>query len=146
MTRTPDKHSGFTIIEIMIVVIVIAILASIGTASYIAVQNRAKTTAGQAYASQVAEKAKTFKKFRASFPTVAQLKANPPVVPESRLDDASTVISPTLTTQKSKATYSDGENIAYRYVNTEVACVFYWDYQENTHKVILLGNTHSDCT
>lgn len=140
-------RSGFTLVEIMIVIIVISILATISVMSYRSVQDRAKTSSGQTLATQVSEKAKTFQKLRSSFPSDAQLRSSSPLVPEARLDDSSDVVSPSsLTAQRSKATYDEGRKVAYRYVSSSIACVIYWDYREDIHKVILLGSAHSSCT
>lgn len=49
------KH-GFTIVELLIVIVVIAILAAITIVAYNGIQNRAKASAAQAAASQAAKK------------------------------------------------------------------------------------------
>jgi prepilin-type N-terminal cleavage/methylation domain-containing protein len=50
------KQSGFTIVELLIVVVVIAILAAIAIVSYNGIQNRAKASAAQSTVSQAAKK------------------------------------------------------------------------------------------
>jgi prepilin-type N-terminal cleavage/methylation domain-containing protein len=50
------KDSGFTIVELLIVIVVIAILATISIVAYTGIQNRAKTSAGNELASQVLKK------------------------------------------------------------------------------------------
>jgi len=50
------KQKGFTIVELLIVVVVIAILAAITIVAYNGIQNRAKESAAQAAASQVGKK------------------------------------------------------------------------------------------
>jgi prepilin-type N-terminal cleavage/methylation domain-containing protein len=50
------KTNGFTIVELLIVVVVIAILAAITIVSYNGITNRAKATAAQSLVSQIAKK------------------------------------------------------------------------------------------
>ena len=54
-----DGHTqkqGFTIVELLIVVVVIAILAAVTTVAYTRIQNRARTSAAQTSAAQYAKK------------------------------------------------------------------------------------------
>jgi prepilin-type N-terminal cleavage/methylation domain-containing protein len=53
------KQKGFTIVELLIVVVVIAILAAITIVAYNGIQNRARESAAQAAAKQVATKLQT---------------------------------------------------------------------------------------
>ena len=55
-TQKWAKQSGFTIVELLIVIVVIAILAAITIVSYNGIQNRAKESAAQSAASQIAKK------------------------------------------------------------------------------------------
>lgn len=50
------RRKGFTIVELLIVIVVIAILAAITIVAYNGIQNRAKASAAQAAASQAARK------------------------------------------------------------------------------------------
>ena len=51
-----QKQNGFTIVELLIVVVVIAILAAITIVSYNGIQNRAKDSAAQLAATQIGKK------------------------------------------------------------------------------------------
>ncbi|MES2631288.1 MAG: prepilin-type N-terminal cleavage/methylation domain-containing protein [Patescibacteria group bacterium] len=53
------NNSGFTIVELLIVVVVIAILAAITIVAYNGIQNRAKASAAQSIASQAAKRLAT---------------------------------------------------------------------------------------
>jgi len=67
---------GFTIVELLIVVVVIAILAAITIVSYNGVQNRAKTSAAQSAASQAGKKLSTVAVTNAdTYPTEANFTA-----------------------------------------------------------------------
>jgi prepilin-type N-terminal cleavage/methylation domain-containing protein len=57
MTLKQTKSRGFTIVELLIVIVVIAILAAITMVAYNGVQNRAKASAAQSAASIVMKKA-----------------------------------------------------------------------------------------
>lgn len=54
------RSAGFTIVELLIVVVVIAILAAITIVAYNGIQNRAKSSAVQSTASQAAKKIGTY--------------------------------------------------------------------------------------
>ncbi len=56
MWRAPQKQTGFTIVELLIVIVVIAILAAITIVAYNGIQNRAKAAAAQSAASQAVKK------------------------------------------------------------------------------------------
>jgi len=60
MTFQVGKQTGFTIVELLIVVVVIAILAAITIISYNGIQNRAKDTAVSAAANQNGKKVLTY--------------------------------------------------------------------------------------
>ena len=55
-----DVQRGFTIVELLIVVVVIAILAAITIVSYNGIQNRAKASAAQTAAEQAGKKLATY--------------------------------------------------------------------------------------
>lgn len=60
MQWAKQKQTGFTIVELLIVVVVIAILAAITIVAYNGIQNRAKDSAAQSAATQAAKKLSTF--------------------------------------------------------------------------------------
>ena len=61
--------NGFTIVELLIVIVVIAILAAISIVSYTGIQNRANDTAVQSDLSNLAKKAGTFHALNGAYPT-----------------------------------------------------------------------------
>ena len=67
-----QKQKGFTIVELLIVVVVIAILAAITIVAYNGIQNRAKASAAQSATSQAGKKITTYAVLNADqYPTQA---------------------------------------------------------------------------
>ncbi len=69
--KNARKDRGFTIVELLIVIVVIGILAAITIVAYNGVQNRAKTQSGQAAASNVQKKIEAYNAAVGSYPTGA---------------------------------------------------------------------------
>lgn len=60
MTLKQTKQRGFTIVELLIVVVIIAILAAITIVAYNGIQNRAKTSSAAATAANIQKKAEAY--------------------------------------------------------------------------------------
>lgn len=60
---------GFTIVELLIVIVVIAILAAISIVAYTGIQNRARNSAALELANQVATKVRAYNAISGSWPT-----------------------------------------------------------------------------
>lgn len=76
LSSIKSNERGFTIVELLIVIVVIAILAAISIVAYNGIQNRAKTSAGQQLASQIAKKAEAYNTLNGQYPTYCQLTTN----------------------------------------------------------------------
>ncbi len=68
MKWATQKH-GFTIVELLIVIVVIAILAAITVAAYNGITHRTKVSATEGALSQVAKKIETYKVEKGTYPT-----------------------------------------------------------------------------
>ena len=72
-TDIKNKNQGFTIVELLIVVVVIAILAAITIVSYNGITNRANQSASKSSAATVQKKAELYFAETSAYPTVSQL-------------------------------------------------------------------------
>lgn len=70
---TKNTKKGFTIVELLIVIVVIGILATIVVVTYQGVQNKARTTQAQATAKGILDKAEVYNSEMAKYPTMSQL-------------------------------------------------------------------------
>jgi prepilin-type N-terminal cleavage/methylation domain-containing protein len=70
------KHKGFTIVELLVVIVVISILAAISIVSYNNISNRATAAKNKSVALEVAKKMRAWQAVTGSYPTYAQLKTN----------------------------------------------------------------------
>ena len=75
LKNNTNKERGFTIVELLIVIVVIGILAAITIVAYNGVQNRARTTTAQSNAQEVQSKAEVYAadEGNGAYPTQAQL-------------------------------------------------------------------------
>ena len=73
MNLRTKSQKGFTIVELLIVIVVIAILAAISIVAYTGVQNNARLTQYQADAKTVIDAANAYNAEHGTFPTHAQL-------------------------------------------------------------------------
>ena len=148
--------AGFTIVELLIVIIVIGILATISIVAYSGVQNRAKDSKAAINANTTQKAAEAYFADNGAYPTTtAMFSASIITLPSSitllKAATASTIPSPNVSA-------ANGENsILYRYILTSGvatgACIFFWDFvpagggSAAISSGIYLGNaTSSNCS
>jgi prepilin-type N-terminal cleavage/methylation domain-containing protein len=132
------KQGGFTIVELLIVIVVIAILATISIVAYTGIQNRAKTSAGNELASQVAKKLEAYYAINSAYPiTRTELQGTP----ESKIDGVVTTGatskplyitaatgSTLFETTNLTGTTADGGQAVHIEGDATGGNVYYWDY------------------
>lgn len=93
-----SKTKGFTIVELLIVIVVIGILASITIVAFNGVQNRAKSTAASSLAQNVRKAADLHFADTGTYPTIANMTSSNAL---ARIDSSAfTVSAATPTTEK----------------------------------------------
>lgn len=147
--KTMKKDRGFTIVELLIVIVVIGILAAIVIVAYNGVQNRAKTTKAQTNASAVQKVAEAYNADNGVYPgTIAHFAAALTV----KLPTGVTVVSAAAT--PFGLTASNGEtSVSYQYKGASATTatggrVQYWDFTTGavSATVIYVGNAASGDT
>ncbi len=68
MTTTQIKNRGFTLVELLIVIVIIAILTVVSLVAYNGLQNQAKTSTAKSTADSVAKKAELYNTEKGHYP------------------------------------------------------------------------------
>ncbi len=132
------NQKGFTIVELLIVIVVIAILAAISIVAYTGIQDRARTSTGQQLAAQVQTKAQAFYTLKSAYP--ADFDAfNATDVKEANLEGMTStqMLSDTVT----KTSANSGKAVSYKPCTASGATaptgadISYWDFTVSTGNV-----------
>ena len=155
MSLKQTKSRGFTIVELLIVIVVIAILAAITIVAYNGIQNRAKTSAGNAGANSLMKKAEAFNTINSVYPSYCQLVTNS-MTPtgaaptagttgvgtcaaggvnagsEPKLDNTANITPASAAAGTGYTASVSNGNAVLGYFNCAAgANIFYWDYTAN---------------
>lgn len=141
LINTTSKTRGFTLVELLIVIVVIAILAAISIVAYNGIQNRGKTTSGAELAAQIDKKIEAINAIKGTYFSTAagQNGANinalanaAPTAPEAVINPPTSVIAATSAAASglSGSTASNG-NVVAVWGCVGGANVWYWDYNTN---------------
>lgn len=136
MAKSTQK--GFTIVELLIVIVVIAILAAISIVAYNGIQNRSKTVSGASTASNLAKKIEAYNTIETGYPVdLAALNAG--ASPDYKYDDTAAVVAYLAGSGAggvdAAGTYVNGSKIRVVYQRESSAaggCVWYWNYTKGT--------------
>jgi type IV pilus assembly protein PilA len=133
-----SKERGFTIVELLIVIVVIGILAAITIVAYNGVQNRARATTNQANAQEVQNKAEVYAAdtgngvFPASVTAFEAIVATDTAALSPKVKAVLGTTLPAATDATSRAA------IIYQQCGTDGAKVGYWDSSLATPAVVYL--------
>ena len=118
---TASATKGFTIVELLIVIVVIGILAAIIIVAYIGVTNKANQAAAKGNAEGVQKVAEAYNADNGSYASMANLNS---YNGSSKLPSGVSLISATALTASNK----DGKTIVYLpNAGGTGACIGYWD-------------------
>lgn len=131
-----SKRSGFTIVELLIVIVVIAILAAITIVAYNGISTEANASRAKGNAANILKVATAYANDEVNstgaYPTPAQLTGWTGGI--SRVPSGVTVNSTVALT----ASHADGKTITYMNKGTTGGCVGYWDASLGTPGVVWL--------
>jgi prepilin-type N-terminal cleavage/methylation domain-containing protein len=151
------KNAGFTIVELLIVIVIIAILAAITIVAYNGVQNRAKASAAQAAANNLSKKWEAYNAEEGRYPlaitdltgaatTKTYYSAASSLPTISGTADPTTAPADQATVALRKCAAAAAANqAAITATNVSGAQIVWWDFTKTTGQAttVNIGNTTS---
>jgi len=133
------KQSGFTIVELLIVIVVIAILAAISIVAYNGIQQRGKSSAAQTAANSLDKKLEIYNAVNSQYPNVAGTITGTGVQNSVTTSSTSDWYSPTSSTATQSTvlptatpTATNATSMLWYFPSSTVGgCIYYWDFQGN---------------
>ena len=141
------KNSGFTIVELLIVIVVIAILAAISIVAYNGIQARGKASAAQSAGTALDKKVEIYNAENSSYPTAtgaitsAASTATWYAAQGSAFTTTAGTINTTSGMYSGKPAPADPNVLYYTNASTTGGCVWWYDYQNTTWKSMAAGST-----
>lgn len=126
--KQQTKSRGFTIVELLIVIVIIAILAAITIVAYNGIQARANTSAAQSAANTMVKKIEAYNALNSGYPTVTTSLAT-----ELGKDNTTTLNGTGITLSSSALTGgTNGKSTLRVELCTNAGSkVYYYDYTSN---------------
>jgi prepilin-type N-terminal cleavage/methylation domain-containing protein len=150
--KTMKKDRGFTIVELLIVIVIIAILAAITIVAYNGVQNRANLASSQSAANTLMKKVEAYNAIKSTYPKVTTT-----FVSDLATDNTSTLTGTGIGVYD--GTTASKTNLKVELCGSGAGVrISYWDYTLSTpaitsatanasgNKSLLLGDTSGTCT
>lgn len=134
INKKNSSSRGFTIVELVVVIVVIGILASITIVAYSGVTNSANKTSAQANATSVQKVAEAYNADNGQYPTTTLLNSYNGT---TRIPTGLTVDTTAPTGTQADKT---GAHILYKEKGTTGGCVVYWDAVANSIATKFTGN------
>jgi len=149
---TNNKSRGFTIVELLIVIVVIAILAAISIVAYNGIQDRARNTTAKEAAAQLASKVEVWKSLQGDYPDYATVKTNKLVATEGTEAEIEQDLADKITAAETTAPSSNDldKPIQYNVCEDDVSServgvvITYW--QTGGNDTISRGTTETGVT
>lgn len=129
------NQKGFTIVELLIVIVVIGILAAIVIVAYTGIQDRANSTSAQSAADTVVKKAQAYHVVEASYPVdiAAFATVNESDLTDVSVTDATGMGTAGATAPTTEPTEPGDVVICVNDVNLgDGLSVYYWDYDADS--------------
>lgn len=150
------KQSGFTIVELLIVIVIIAILAAITIVAYNGIQNRAKTSNAQSAGNSLDKKTEVYNAINNQYPNTADVitcqgtsgacgTQNSVTTSTSSEWYSAPTATATQTTALPTSAPASPNMIWYFPSGTAGGCIYYWDYSQGKVVPITAGTPATAC-
>lgn len=156
MKENKNTSRGFTIVELLIVIVVIAILAAITIVAYNGIQNRAKTSSAQSAAANLDKKIETYNALNGQYPNTADTVTCQGTSGACGTQNsiATTTSSEWYSAPSGTATQNSvlpaaapaSPNMLWYFPSGTVgACIYYWDYTQSKVIPVSAGSPSTAC-
>lgn len=137
------KSQGFTIVELLIVIVIIAILAAITMVAYNGITNRAHGSAAKQAAQNVANKAEAYNAEKGNYPSsTTSLTSTATGNADGTTTDSSWYMPASSVSFGTPASgQTNDSTVSYESCNSNKgATVTYWDYEKKTTGSVKVGS------
>ncbi len=145
--KKQTKSRGFTIVELLIVIVIIAILAAITLVAYNGITNRAHASAAKEAAQNVSKKADIFNAENGYYPTLAKLTTIDTATPATTASSSWYLTG--ITAASAAMTAAPSKDNTIWYVTCTVpstaaqptgATINYWDFENKANASMTVGS------